>query len=105
MDICTEQSDLIGRVKDEYLKGDLVMSELLRNEEFVGLSETSRLHLLAWAGEENYETEQLESGRIDVSIKSNIDEIVDGKFQKAWRLIEKTRWQGHYNTRKRSRRF
>ena len=34
-----------------------------------------------------------------------IEDIVDQKFQKAWRLIKKTRWQGHYNTRKRSRRF
>lgn len=39
------------------------------------------------------------------SIRSNIEDIVDEKFQKAWRLIKKTRWQGHYNTRKRSRRF
>lgn len=39
------------------------------------------------------------------SITDSIDEIVDEKFQKAWRLIKKTRWQGHYNTRKRSRRF
>lgn len=105
-----KQADLIERAKDEYLKGDLVMSEVLRNEEFYGLSKMSELHLLAWAGEENHETrlfttEQLKPGRIDVSIKSNVEDIVDQKFQKAWRLIKKTRWQGHYNTRKRSRRF
>lgn len=40
-----------------------------------------------------------------ISIRSSVEDIVDQKFQKAWRLIKKTRWQGHYNTRKRSRRF
>lgn len=40
-----------------------------------------------------------------VSIRSSVEDIVDQKFQKAWRLIKKTRWQGHYNTRKRSRRM
>ena len=39
------------------------------------------------------------------SFTDHIEDIVDQKFQKAWRLIKKTRWQGHYNTRKKSRRF
>lgn len=39
------------------------------------------------------------------NITAGIEDIVDQKFQKAWRLIKKTRWQGHFNTRKRSRRF
>lgn len=39
------------------------------------------------------------------NITDHIENIVDRKFQKALRIIKKIRWQDHYNTRKRSRRF
>lgn len=39
------------------------------------------------------------------SITDSVEDIVDQKFQKAWRAIKKIRWQDHYNTRKRSRRM
>lgn len=105
----TEQLDMMDRIKDEYMKGDLVMSELLRNKEFDGLSKSSKIHLLVWAGEDEYAESTLDMTN---SITSTIDgfeirakEIVDEAYSKVWRLIKKTRWQGHYNTRKRSRRF
>ena len=105
----TDYLDMIDRVKDEYTKGDLIMSELLRNEEFNSLFESSRIYLLEWAGEDEYAESTLDMTN---SITSTIDgfeirakEIADGAYKNVWRLIKKTRWQGHYNTRKRSRRF
>lgn len=44
----------VVRAKNEYLKGGSVMTELLRNEEFAGLSRDDKLHLLNWAGEGEY---------------------------------------------------
>lgn len=106
----TYQTELINRVKDEYLKGDLAMSELLRNEEFIGLSKYSKVHLLVWAGEDEPvntlidRVSDIKSSAVN-SFEIRAKEIADETFKKAWRLIKKTRWQGHYNTRKRSRRM
>ena len=116
-----KQEDLIKHAKEEYLKGDLVMSELLRNEEFAGLSDPSILHLLIWAGEFDpvgTPIDKLSDFRKSVVSKiSDISEsavnsfettaknIANEAYKKLERQIKKIRWQGHYNTRKRSRRF
>lgn len=106
-----EQLTMMDRIKDEYMKGDLVMSELLRNEEFDGLSKASKIHLLVWAGEDEYAEFTLNTTVGDIITYSMDDfemrakEIADESYKKALRIIKKIRWQDHYNTRKRSRRF
>ena len=47
-----DDASLIEYAKSEYLKNDLVMTELIRNEEFANLSECDKLYLLQWAGED-----------------------------------------------------
>lgn len=53
LEYCDDPS-LIINIKNEYLKGGVVMTELLRNEEFAGLSIDDKLYLLNWAGEGEY---------------------------------------------------
>lgn len=66
--------------------------------------------LNTWTTDEYERIESASSitGTVESAISSfeiTAKDIADEAFKKAWRLIKKTRWQGHFNTRKRSRRF
>ena len=55
VDLCTPREiSLFDKVKDVYVSSDLVMSELLRSPEFVGLSRAEKMELLVWSGEDDY---------------------------------------------------
>ncbi len=48
-----EELDAVEKAKEEYLTGEIVMSELLRNEEYSELTPFSKAFLLKWAGEDD----------------------------------------------------
>lgn len=49
-----EELDLVEKIKKDYVEGDLTMSEILRNEDYSGLTCFSKEFLLNWAGEDVY---------------------------------------------------
>lgn len=68
MDIMTEL-DVVQQIKEEYLKGDIVMSELLRNPEYDGLTDFSKNFLIKWTGEGDYV--MVKDGQIIVKEEQN----------------------------------
>ena len=48
MDITTE-IDMVEKLKDDYMNGDIVMSELLRSYNLSGMTNFSKQFLLKWA--------------------------------------------------------
>ncbi len=44
----------IARIKERYVAEDIVMSELLRSDEFFGLSREEKEELLAWSGDDEF---------------------------------------------------
>ena len=51
-----EELDAVEKAKEAYLKGDVVMSEMLRDKEFSDLTTFSKQFLLKWAGEDDLMT-------------------------------------------------
>ena len=61
-----EELNMVIKIKDEYAKGDIVMSELLRNEECDGITRFSKRYLLKWAGEDDYMTVDADGNIVEI---------------------------------------